>query len=260
MQALVEGTTGDRAPCPDAVPEETVREIVAGNIDAGKHTRAGALVALREHPAWVGALEDRLLAILDEGDDPVARRMALAALYSTKSETFARRLPRYVHDRDPHVRSEAVTGVQFALAQQIPLRLEGALVSVVRNEAGSEFALGQALLGLRNAAGRWLELDPALERAAAEGSERWRTFLRELFERGESGGTTRDGWAKAWFQWLAGDVGLQGDAVLDAVAAWEAFWRAADAGDLDRARQILAEAPRGDGDLFLSERAWLETR
>jgi hypothetical protein len=259
MQALAAATVGEHAPCPGAVPEDTVRQIVYDNLGAGENTRAASLFLLREHPDWAAGAEDALFALLDSKAEGNVRRSALSALAEGGGKRLAGVLRRYFHDPDQYVRSGAVAAAQRYARDAGPVGpFTASLIGIVRDEHENLLAFEQATEGLRDAAGRWLDLPENLVSEAARNTESFRDFRKELFERGESHGVDRDAWATTWFRWLADARGLDTAAVDGALAAREAFWQAAGAvpPDVAGARAALERAPKAK-DLYGYEEGWL---
>ena len=261
IQALYRGVRGPQPPCPDAVTEQELKDIVLAALDGPPNTRHGAILLLRGEPGWAKEAGDKLLAVLDE-DAPgdFARRAALGALAESGDPAFARLVPRYFHDVDQYVRSEAVTASRlYAGRPDTPVRYVSCWIGVLENETENEFAVYGAMGGLREAAGQWLGLPKDLVRAAAKGEPAWTTFRKTLFEQGEASGFSRSAWAKTWFDWWAIDLGLEGDAIDRAWELRQAFWQAARSGNVDEARQQLQalEALGAEG-LDCYERAWLD--
>lgn len=261
MQALYRGVRGPQPPCPDAVSEQEVKDIVIAALDGPANTRHGAILLLRGEPAWAKTAMGELQAVLDEDSEgDFARRAALGALAETGDLEFARRLPRYFHDADQYVRSEAVTASRlYAALPEAPVRYVSCWIGVLENETENEFAVYGAMGGLRDAAGQWLGLSQDLVRAAAKGEPAWITFRKTLFEQGEASGLSRSAWARMWFDWWAIDLGLEGEAIDRAWALRRAFWLAARSGDLESAKTAL-DGIQGLGaeGLDCYERAWLD--
>ncbi len=260
MQALHQAVRGEKAPCPDAVPAETVRDVVLEALDGPPHTRQGALLILKAEPEWALAAQDEILRILD--DSPVHefhRRHALDALASTRDPDFARRLPRYFHDPDPYVRSEAaMAALGYQNEPKPPLQYADAFVGLIENEHENDNAFFAAMGGLKRLVGRWVGLPPEIVESAAKGGQEWVAFRDRMFREGKSHGLTRAEWARLWWEAWAKTLGLSDEEIDKGWAAREAFWKAAGKGDAAAARASLEASPRHDDGLFTYEEGWLD--
>ena len=263
IQALYRGVRGPQPPCPDAVSEDELKAVLLAGLQGPTHTRHGTILLLRGESAWAIEAKEALQAILDEDSDgDFARRAALGALAETGDLEFGRRLPRYFHDRDPYVRSEAVTSSRlYAARPDSPLRYESCWIGILENETGSEFTVYTAMAALKDAAGKWLGLPAEVTAAAPTGGEAWTSFRKALFEQGEASGVSRSGWARTWFDWWATKQGLDAAATEKAWEERAAFWRAARSGDVEAAQAALErlESLGGKG-LDCFERAWIDAR
>ena len=229
VQAVYRAVRGPHPVCPDVLSEAELKGIVLGALDGPANTRHGALLILRGETAWAGDVMDKLVAIVDEGTvGDFSRPAALGVLAETGDLEFANRLPRYFHDPDAYVRSEAVTASKmYAQRADAPLSYVDCWIGVLENETANEFAMYAAMGGLRDAAGKWLGLPPAIATSSATGGSAWVEFRKELFEQGEASGLSRQAWAKTWYRWWAAKLGLEGEAIDQAWAARQAFWTAA---------------------------------
>jgi HEAT repeat protein len=257
LDLLERVTRGRDAPCPDGVTDDVLRDLVLAALDGGRTTSLTAMRILRDHPPWAPAGAARLWAILDGPADGTVRRTALSALPMAARDELAQRLPRYFHDPDPSVRSEAATaaGVYEADPEK-PARFVSCWIGMLRDETQNEVGWKRALEGLHGAAKGWRGLPDDLASLPGDDPAAFLKMRQELFSRGESRGLSRLAWAEGWLRWWAASLGLATDEVDAAVEVHRAFWRAAERGDAAEARRVLGTAPEAPG-LFCYEEGWL---
>lgn len=253
-------TQTDNADCPGVVSEEDVTALMIGFLDDDAAVpRIGALTNFEMHPERARGHEARLLEILD-GDvatDPrrgPERRHALHVLIELGDPAFLDRLPQYFFDDNVNIRSSMA---QRAPAIEVP-RLDSCLIGLVDREPESALVFRYALESLNRKALRWQGLSKTLHRHRQDDRARFLDDLEKIFDGVEIDGTTRAGIVKAYFEWLAKDLGLEGDEITRAWEARQAFWEAADQGDADAAQAALDAAGVRIPGLFTYEEAWLE--
>ncbi len=260
IQALFELSGGAKPACPDAISKDRLKALVTGALASpDKLVRMSTMTALEQHrPPWLSELRPTFLAILDGNGPGEERRGALTALGLVKDDNLRARLPRYFHDRSADVRSTAVSVAQaFAEGKDVPSGFEGCLIGTVRFETQSAVAFQSALEFLQRLAREWVGLPEALRKEGAGRKPTFREFLAELFRDGQSRGVDREAWAKAWFRWHAGQLGLTEEEVAAALDVEDRFWRAAKASDVAAARAALESFPRKTPGLFCYEEGWL---
>ncbi|MHC5011631.1 MAG: hypothetical protein ACYTG6_11910 [Planctomycetota bacterium] len=258
LNVLYRAVRGPQPPCPDAVDAEQMRDLALAGLEGGRLTQLVAMGQLAQEAEWAEQVTDRLIGLARDGADGVIRRTALRGVAGTVSEDLAAELPRFFHDPEYYVRSEAITtSTLYARDDEAEARFEGCWIGLVRDETEKRDVWDRALRALRDEAGTWIGLPPEINAAALADDERFAGILTQLFTRGEGEGFSRDAWADAWFRWFAEDLGL---APLEVDAAAEArtqFWEAAKTGDATAMRAALDRAPIASASLFSYEQGWL---
>lgn len=261
IQNVDRAAFGDQAVCAGAVGDERMQALVAGALeDEAKEVRMAGMLILERRPDLARRVVDRLKQILagemSEGMQGTERRHALHALIGSGDPAFLDTLPKYFFDPNPSIRSSCAH--KTLLFAKTGPRLESCLIGLARNEVESAAPFNAALEALRRSAGTWHGLPPEIAVKARDGDRRGLTkALETLFATGSIGDTTRDEMVEAWFRWFCGDLGLDATRTERMVAAWEAFWEAADRDDAAGARAALAALPSAPAGLFTYEQTWL---
>jgi hypothetical protein len=253
--------------CPGGLSEERLLAIVRSAIDPQgtpefvRAVRIKALGMVPNKPTLLPPLAARIREILDGTGNGAERRAALMALGLGGDAALAAALPRYMHDRDFEVRSDATQ-----LAESMPGQPKGSLwIGILRDEAETraQFTMRNAHEGLRRMAGVYLglpkELD-ALSSTPQEQRRRLQGFLEDMVRSGAVGTLTREAWVETWFRWFAERHGAGGEALEAAVKARAALRDAMQKGDVAAFRAALDAAPQGDAELWAYERGWLAAR
>lgn len=247
--------------CPGSVSEEDMRALIAARLsDEKREPRMAAMIIYKSQVAWAADSAETLGRYLrEEGRANGERRLALEVLIDIEAPEFMQSLPRWFHDDAPEVRSSAAQSVSRYQPKNPYL---GSLIGVIRNERESKSAFESATKQLRDAAGVWKGV-PAKMAADAVGNAGRRAFqqvLNGLYAAGEAQGVERNTFAAGWFRWHAEQQGLEGDDIDLALAAYEAFWSAADRNDTSAAKAALAADSFGKPKLFEDLRGWLDAQ
>ena len=227
--------------------------------DKSHEVRMAALTNFQRVPSRAKAVREELLAMVNTPtQDPregAARREALHVLIMLGEPEFLNALPTYYFDEDRHIRASCAMRTEGIESP----RLESCLIGLLQNERVSDLAFREALKALRLKAGQFKGFSQELYRLAIsrEKHGEYMEALGALFAGQPAEGTTREGVVKAWFEWFAGDLGLDADQTAAAFAARTAFWDAADKKDAKAAAAALTKVPDAPADLFVYEQAWL---
>ncbi len=248
------------AACAGTMPEADMEALVLELFhDASHEVRMAALTNFQRVPERAKAVRGELLEMVNTTtQDPregAARREALHVLMQLGEPEFLNALPTYYFDADRHIRASCAMRTEGIESP----RLESCLIGLLQNERESDVAFREALKALRLKAGQFKGFTQALYRLAVsrEKHQDYMKALGALFAGQPAEGSTREGVVKAWFEWFAGDLGLDADATAAAFAARSAFWEAADKKDAKAAAAALASVPDAPADLFRYEQAWL---
>ncbi len=251
--AFVSGT------CPDAVPEDTMRDLLGDALDdPDSLLRQVAALELAKRASAVPPHRERLRSLLASTSEPeVVRRAALDALAAARDEAFLADLPSRFHDATLGVRSAAVKAATGWTAESNPFL--GSLIGVVRNERESRVAWDLSRDLLRRALGGEKGVSGNLRAYEATDARRFQRFLDDLYEKGAGEGVTRHAYARAWFEaWLRKHIDDPELVAGIVVNNYDAFWQRADEGSLDTARTALDGVPEKHRAFFVNERAWLD--
>jgi len=199
-------------------------------------------------------------AILDDPaeNSEAVRRAALAALASVRGDAFAERLPRYFHDEDPYIRSEAVSAArtyQSAPGTRTASRAASSGSSATRRRTRWRSPPPSRRSGPRRGSGSG---SPPTSSARSSSGRPTSSSWPTSSPRGEARGVHRLAWADAFFGWWAKELGLDEAGVEKALATRRAFWEAAEKGDLAGARRALDEHGSRPKGLLAYEEGWVE--
>jgi hypothetical protein len=248
------------AACKDTMPEAEMEALVTELFhDASHEVRMAALTNMQRVPTRAMPIQDELLKMVNTPtSDPresAARREALHVLIHLAQPEFLNALPTYYFDADRHIRASCAMRTEGIESP----RLESCLIGLLQNERESDVAFREALKALRLKAGQYKGFSQPLYRLAIsrEKHQEYMQALGALFAGQPAEGSTREGIVKAWFEWFAGELGLDEEATAAAFAARSAFWESADKKDAAGAAAALAKASDAPADLFRYEQAWL---
>jgi hypothetical protein len=264
MQRVVGVHDAEWEECKGAVTEDAALEVVdkalrhpgGGSINWG--VRMAALSALARHPAWAAKRADEIRRIVESDASPEERSSALPALVASGDVAARGDVARWVHDRAPSVRSQAVQAVAGGKKELEPADHLSLLVGYFLEEpAPTPLALREVAQRLRGLAGSWIGFPEAGATGPGAATGDMTPVLLDLAAGKTVGGKTRADIGAAWWNWLASKHGVDAASLKAAFAARDAFWAKAKAGDLAGARAVLDGAPAKDSPLWEYERGRL---